>query len=141
MKKNKLNIVIFTFLIVFMSCSIVFADSDADKYKNLCSDTNVLSAFQIIGWIIFVMKILVPLVLIVLGMVDFGKAVVSSDEKAISKATSSLVRRFIAGVTIFFIPTIVFTLLNITEVSNENNTSGDFVDCTKCMLKPNSECD
>lgn len=109
-------------------------------YNNICGNESILNAVQIIGWILNFIKILVPLALIILGMVDFGKATISSDEKALSKATSSLIRRFIVGVIIFFIPTIVFALLNITNVSDESNTSGSFVRCTKCLLKPGSEC-
>lgn len=110
-------------------------------YKNICGEEEIKNAMQIIGYVINLAKIIVPLIIIILGMVDFGKATISSDDKAISKAASSLVRRFVAGVIIFFIPTIVFALLNLLEVSNENNESGSFVECTKCMLKPNSECD
>ena len=40
----------------------------------------------------------------------------SSDEKAISKAVSQLVRRFISAVIVFFIPTIVSALFGIVGV-------------------------
>lgn len=109
-------------------------------YNNICGDPRISNIMQIIGYIIFVVKILVPLIIIVLGMVDFGKAVISSDEKNINKAASSLIRRILAGLAIFFIPTIIFAILNLTEVSNENNKQGSFVECTKCMFDPINSC-
>ena len=73
-------------------------------------------------------------------MIDFFKAVTSDDEKAISKATQSLVRRLISGVIIFFIPSLLWALLNVIDITDGihdlNNT--EFGICTKCIL--NSKC-
>lgn len=133
MKKNKELLLIFTIAMLLVSFQIVYADTD---FKNICSNDDILQAFQIIGYVLNIIKILVPLILIVVGMIDFGKAVISSDEKALSKAASSLVKRFISGIIIFFIPTIVFALLNFTEITLENGNVGRFRSCTKCLLKP-----
>lgn len=137
-KKNKINrnLVLFGLFMLLMNFQVVFAID----YKNICNNEEIMNTMQIVGYILNTVKILVPLILIVLGLVDFGKASISSDDKALSKATSSLFKRFIAGIIIFFIPTIVFAILNVTGVSNENNNEGSFVKCTKCVLKPGSEC-
>ena len=50
---------------------------------------------------------LVPIILIVLGTIDFGKAVISNDDKAVSKASKSLLTKIIIGVCIFFVPIII----------------------------------
>lgn len=139
MKKSNRNLVLFGIFMLFNNC-IVYAE-DTINYNNICDNEGIMNAMQIVGYILNTIKILVPLILIVLGMVDFGKAVISSDEKALSKAASSLVKRFVAGIIIFYIPTIVFALLNTTHVSEENNKTGSFVKCTKCVLKPGSECE
>ena len=138
MKNKKKYLTVFTIIMILFSCSLVFAENI--NYNNICGDERILNFMQIIGMIINVVKILVPIIIVVLGMVDFGKAVIANDDKAISKSASSLIRRLIAGIIIFFIPTIVFALLNLAGVSDENNKSGSFVECTKCMLKPGSEC-
>jgi len=138
MKNKKIYIFTFSIVMLLISCSIVMAENI--NYNNICGDDRILNLMQIIGWIINIVKIIVPLIIIILGMVDFGKAVIASDDKAINKSTYSLIRRLVAGLIIFFIPTIVFALLNLTEVSDENTETGSFVQCTKCMLKPSSEC-
>lgn len=141
--KNKANkLVVFTILLTIMSCTVVFAK--ASDYDVLCSDfsTGIGAAVRIIGYVVEIAKWIAPLIIIVLGMVDFGKAVISSDDKAISKAASSLLRRFIAGVVIFFIPTILLTIFNIIGVTggieNEDNTR--YGACTSCILDASKNC-
>ena len=46
-------------------------------------------------------------------MIDLGKAVVASDEKAIKTATNSIIKRLIAAVVIFFIPTMVAAIFSL----------------------------
>ena len=42
--------------------------------------------WQIVGYIIAIVKIIIPLVIIILGVIDLGRAVVSSDQKIIKDA-------------------------------------------------------
>lgn len=89
-----------------------------------CQDTAGL--WGLVGWVVVMIKIVIPLLLIILGMVDLGKAVVSSDEKAINTAVSTLIRRFIAAVVIFFVPTIVSAVFNaITGINYKSTTDTD----------------
>jgi len=112
------------------------------NYDSLCSDNNIKSAVKIIGYIILVIKWIVPLIIIVLGMIDFGKAAISNDEKAVNKATGALIRRFIAGIVIFFIPTIIMAALNAIQISKgiEKDTNTTFGACTKCLFDPVNSC-
>ncbi len=112
--------------------------------NDICANEGVTDALIIIGHIISILKYIVPLIIIVFGMVDFTKAVVSSDDKAISKAAGALIRRVIAGIVIFLVPTIISTILNITistDINNNKTTIGDteFGKCTKCIFSP-SDC-
>ena len=73
--------------------------------KNYCTDLqpviNLLkSVLTIIQWGI-------PILLIVMGSIDLGKAVLASDDKEIKGATSKLIKRAIAAVAVFFIPMLV----------------------------------
>ena len=105
---------------------------------DFCEQNGVLVAFKIIGILIFIIKILVPLLLIIVCTYDFAKAFISSEEKVVSEAIAAFIRRFIAAVIIFFIPTIISYVLDLVDGANE--TLGSFTNCTDCLLKPN-ECD
>lgn len=93
--------------------------------------------WKVLGYVVLIIKIVIPLLLIIFGMVDLGKAVISSDDKAISKSVSSLVRRFIAAVVIFFIPTIVSALFNVLDIMGDEQS--DYNVCIQCVTNVN-EC-
>ena len=60
-------------------------------------------------------KITVPILLILLGSIDFGKAVLSDDQQELKKATSKFIKRCIIAVAIFFIPTIIMYLISFVD--------------------------
>ena len=54
-----------------------------------------------------VIQIGIPIILIIMGSIDLGKAVLSSDDKEIKASTSRLIKRVIAAIAVFFVVTIV----------------------------------
>ena len=95
-----------------------------------CAQT--ANIWQILGHVVVIFKIIIPLLLVIFGMIDIGKAVVNSDEKAISKATGTLVKRFIAAVVVFFIPTIVSAIFSALSLVNTGENS-DYNICVQCI--------
>ena len=69
----------------------------------------------------------IPILLIVMGSIDLGKAVMASDDKEIKGATSKLVKRAIAAIAVFFIPMLVNILIGM--VGDSGAKEGDFVTC------------
>lgn len=104
----------------------------------------VQGVFTTLGWIFFALKIIVPLLLIIMGSIDFGKAVLSSKDDEIKKSATTLAMRAAIGVLIFFVPTILNLVVNVIDSSKDNDASnvyrGTFWDCTRCMLDPNDSC-
>lgn len=79
---------------------------------------------KIIDWI----RILAPILLIILGSIDMGQAVISEDKDNLKKATSRLMKRAIAALAIFFIPLVVRVLLDISGIT------GTLVDDPMCAI-------
>ncbi len=104
----------------------------------VCEDESVLRGFSIIRMLITAVKILVPLLIILKVSMDFGKAVIASDDGEIKKAAGIIPKRFLAGLAIFLIPTVINYILN-TLVPFEQ-TASSFAGCTTCMTTPD-ECD
>ncbi len=70
---------------------------------------------KVLSWI----QIGVPILILLLGSVDFGKAVLSEDQDALKKATSKFVKRCIIGVAIFLVPIfldVLFKYVDFPEV-------------------------
>ena len=60
-----------------------------------------------------IIKYIVPIILIVLTLVDFLKAIASSDKEIIKVATGKLTKRTIIALVIFLIPTILNLILGL----------------------------
>ena len=70
---------------------------------------------DIIKFLFNAIKILVPIILLVLGSIDFIKAIFAQDEGAIKKAQATFIKRLIIAVAIFLIPSVLKALLNIAS--------------------------
>lgn len=95
-----------------------------------CSDASLDPIFNLIGIIIWLIKIAVPIMLIIWGMLDLGKAVIASKEDEIKSAQKLLIKRAIAAVLVFFVVTIVTVLLSIVAgTSADDNAENNWKDC------------
>ncbi len=107
---------------------------------SFCNISTVRGAFRTVGWVIYFIKIIIPIVIIVFGSIDFGKAIIASKDDEIKKAGRSLMLRAVAGIIIFFIPTIIsfgVDLIGGKRLYDEENKYRDsFGFCTHCMLNP-----
>lgn len=62
---------------------------------------------NVLGSLINVIQFGIPILLVIMGMLDLGKAVTSQKEDEIKKAQSMLIKRLIYGVVVFLIPAII----------------------------------
>ena len=100
--------------------------------KEFCAGTAKI--WQLVGRILTIFKIVIPLLVIIFGMIDLGKAVVASKDDEIKKAAKSLGMRALAGILIFFVPTIVAFVFNMVDSFSEDT---DYDVCATCITKPN----
>lgn len=88
--------------------------------------TNLSPVIKIVKYgIIPLLQIGIPIILIVLGMIDLGKAVMAGKEDEMKKAQSALIKRCIYAVAVFFVVTIVtllFSLLTDTGAATEESS-------------------
>ena len=73
--------------------------------------------------VIPVIQIGIPIILIILGMLDLGKAVVASKEDEIKNAQKLLIKRAIYAVAIFFIVLMVTAVFNLVGSSSGTDTA------------------
>ncbi len=96
--------------------------------------TDLAPIWQIIGWVLYVFKIVIPIIIIVFGVLDLGKAVVASKDDEIKKAIKSLAFRAIAGVIIFFVPTLVGAVFGL--VGDFQDMKPEYNKCKTCITRP-----
>lgn len=97
-----------------------------------CSST--IEIWDLLGKIITILKIGIPLIIIVLAVIDLGKASISSKEDEMKTAIKTVIRRIIAGLVIFFIPTIVNVFFNLVgSFGDAQEDVKDYTVCSACI--------
>ena len=79
-------------------------------------------------------KIVVPIILIIMGMIDFFKATAASDADATSKAGKKLTRRLVAAIAAMLIVTLVqFIFSNFGTATGKTSVTS----CIDCFINGN----
>ncbi len=105
------------------------------SWAEFCGSTSgVANILQVVGWGLTIIKIAIPIIIIIYGMLDFGKAVTAEKPEEIKASGKRLLYRAVAGIIVFFVPTIVLWLFD-TLVSL-NSTGEGFKNCKECLLNP-----
>ncbi len=102
--------------------------------KTFCADT--AGIWRVIGYVVYIIRIAIPIIIVLLGTLDLGKAVIAGEDKKIKEAQKSFIMRLIYGIAIFFVFTIVKVIFGILGV---NTDSGDPKICWDCATKPNNK--
>jgi len=119
------------------STIVIGAAEVQDVFKICDASSKTLGAFKLGGIFITLAKIIAPIILIIMGMIDVSKAVTIGKDDAIKKSFSSFLKRVVAAVLLFFTPSIVLALF--TFVDGFDGVNNAFKPCMDCLLKP-SEC-
>lgn len=81
-----------------MSCSEFMGEAD--------------KLISLLETMITLIKVVVPILLVVWGMLDLGKAVIAQKEDDIKKGQNTLMKRAIAAIIVYFVPTIIGVILS-----------------------------
>ncbi len=96
--------------------------------------------FNLVALIIRIIKIVVPVLLIIWGMLDFAKSVIAKNEDDVKKYRKAFVQRLISGILVFLIVVIVQLVVNLLagveeKSNNENGTANDTWACSKKFVQ------
>lgn len=107
-----------------------------DKSKNYsCGDFEFGGLLPyIVSTAVTLIQIGVPIILIIYGMLDLGKAVMAQKEDEIKKGQQTFIKRIIAAVIVFFVIVIVRIVVNLIAPSGNDSISN----CIDCFV--NGEC-
>ncbi len=109
-----------------------------DDFGGNCAD--FANTLVIGGKLIFYVKIFLPLIIIVKATVDMVKVVLAGASAEMNKQVKKLGISVLAGIIIFFIPSLVDTMFGIVS-SFESGKTNDSRICSACIFAPYSnEC-
>lgn len=90
---------------------------------------------NVIHLAVVAIQVVVPILLIIWGMLDFAKAIIGQDEDKIKAGQKTFVKRLIAAVVVFLIVTIVQLAINLAaSIGGEGNDSGSAWTCAKELI-------
>ena len=93
---------------------------------DFCTDTKEI--WLLIGQIVKILQIAVPIIIILLGTIDLGKAVMAGKDDEIKAAQKMFLKRLIYGVAVFFVVMIVRAVFGVLgSRSTTNSACFDYV--------------
>ena len=97
--------------------------------------------WKFLGYIVNILQIAIPVIIVLLGTLDLGKAVMAGEDKKIKEAQKMLIMRLVYGVAVFFVITIVQIVFGLVGSVGEEDTttSSGGQKCFACISSP-SKC-
>lgn len=133
MKKKHLYILLFILgLFIFLNPVMAASTSIDDP----CGENGVKLALRIVGYAIFAVKIIVPIVLIIYGTIDVSKAVTNGAD-SLQKNLVQFAKRCIAAILVFMAPGIINGIFNLIIDGYEDSTGSEYKMCFTCLFNPN----
>ncbi len=100
-----------------------------------CQET--VKGWQLLGFLITIIKIVVPLIIIVTAVIPIFNALVKGNADETIKSWQSIARKIAAGIIIFLIPGLIATAVKL--LANQNIVNDDMTICSECFNSPSSD--
>ena len=99
---------------------------------DICTE-DYAPVWNIVGLVVNIIKIGIPIVLILFGMIDLSKAVIANKEDEVKKATKLLGKRFLYAVGVFASVWLVTFVLDLaTDTIGKENSSYEEASWKRC---------
>ena len=98
-----------------------------------CSHPHVKQTLRFIGIVLVIAKILVPILIIGMGVVNLVQVIIAGKDEEMKKHMTSVLKRLIVGVAIFLLPGIIdFIYDTVSSLIGASNSSTSI--CENCIL-------
>lgn len=91
---------------------------------DICGTSTLDPLWRVVGIIVKAIWIGIPILLIIFGSIDLGKAVIASKEDEIKKATKAFGKRFLYAVAVFAVVWVVTLVLDLVAGFGLTNGQG-----------------
>ncbi|MBE6156678.1 MAG: hypothetical protein E7161_02920 [Firmicutes bacterium] len=86
-----------------------------------CNNLNILRIMLLIKKIFNLIMYILPVILIIITVIDFGKSSIANDDVAIKKSCTNAVKRVIAAIVVILLPTLMVSIISFLIPSNSTN--------------------
>lgn len=109
--------------------------TNINNLPEACQQPDILNLIALLQKILDIVFIILPIALIILVIIDVIKVVISGDDKTEKATIKTVITRVIYAVLLFFVPTIITVVMNVTGDSLGQNLSG----FSQCMVAAESK--
>lgn len=89
-----------------------------------------------ISTVVKILKIFVPIIIVIFGILDLAKAVMANEEKEMKEAQKKLIKRIVYGVVVFFVFTLIqFVFSRFSDAGADGDKS-----CLDCFINGPDHC-
>lgn len=99
--------------------------TDNSSFKS-CQDVLGANVYKILQKFFKMIYVIVPFLVLILGMLDLGKAVLSSKDDEMQKAKGRFTKRIAMGLLVFIVPTIINILFYVVNFAKDPSDSNNF---------------
>lgn len=138
-KKHFYILLVIIGLFLFINPVIAATTTTTTTIDNPCGENGVKLALRIVGYAIFAVKIIIPIVLIIYGTIDVAKAVVQGND-SLKKNLVQFAKRCIAAILVFMAPGVINGIFNLVTDDYGKYKDNDYKMCFTCLFEPNN-CD
>lgn len=110
---------------------VILGDKNIDPMDHTCKD--LAPVLRFLGYLLIIVKVAVPIIIIVKSSINLISAVTGGTPDVLKKQASKLVTSCIAGIAIFFIPTIIDLAMGL--VTRYQPDTDDLI-CKECIFSP-----
>lgn len=103
--------------------------------ESICEMSSLDPVWNIVGFIVKAIWIGVPILLVIFGMLDLGKAVIASKEDEVKKAWKAFGRRLLVAIGVFAVVWIVGLVFNMVADIGEGAINYDEASWKACWNK------
>lgn len=103
--------------------------------ESICEMESLNPLWNVIGFFVKAIWIGIPILLIIFGMLDLGKAVIASKEDEVKKATKAFGKRFLYAVGVFLVVWLVQFVLGMAASIGEDAVNYDEASWKACWNK------
>lgn len=107
--------------------------------SDICEeDATTMKVVRFIGYLLVIVKILIPIGLIIVGVINFSKAMLSGNDDSIKKNAYSFAWKIVFAIVIFVLPTVINFIVGLIDGATDGTE--DYENCRNCIFDPKN-CD
>lgn len=100
------------------------------------------AVFNLVHYVILIIQIVVPILLIIWGMLDFAKGLTKGKDEDIKAGQKTFISRLIVAIVVFLVVTVVNLMVGIVASVNPDDSPNEntMTQCINCFVKGTKGC-